>query len=70
MLYTKNLILPVSSICFERCDIWLAYVPLHYFDIVEMHCPDLIIQQFGLSYHIPGRSCTILAAKVNAKGVD
>ena len=53
MPYTKNLILPVSPICFERCDIWLAHVPLHYFDIVEMHCPDLIMQQFGLSYNVP-----------------
>jgi hypothetical protein len=70
MSYTKNLILSVSPICFERCDIWLAHVPLHYFDIVEMYCSYLIMQQFGLYYHIPGRSCIILVAKVNARGVD
>ena len=48
MSYTKNLILSASPICHEGSDLWLAHVPLHCFNIVEMHCLDQVMQQFGL----------------------
>jgi hypothetical protein len=53
MSYTENLILSASLICREGFDIWLAQVPLHCFDIVEMHNLDRVMRQFGLSQHIP-----------------
>jgi hypothetical protein len=53
MSYTENLILSASLICREGFDIWLAQVPLHCFDIVEMHSLDQVMLQFGLSQHIP-----------------
>jgi hypothetical protein len=43
MSYTKELILSASPIYREGSDIWLAQVPLHSFDIVEMHCPNQVI---------------------------
>jgi hypothetical protein len=52
MSYIKNLILSASHICHEGSDLWLAQVSLHCFSIVEMHCLDQVMQQFGLSWHI------------------
>jgi len=35
-------------------DVWRnqMLVPMHYFDIVEVHCPDRVMHQFGLHQHI------------------
>ena len=52
MSYTKSLILSTLPIYYEGYDIWLVQVPLNCFDIVEMHCPDRVMRQFGLSQHI------------------
>lgn len=45
MSYTESLILSTLPIYYEGYDIWLVQVPLHCFDIIEMHYPNRI-------YHI------------------
>ena len=53
MPYTEALIIASSPACRESSDLWLAWIPLHCFHIVKMHFPDRVMQQFGLSQHIP-----------------
>jgi hypothetical protein len=53
MSYIENLILSNSPIYNEGPDLWLVHVSLHYFDIIEMYCPDRVMRPFGLSQHIP-----------------
>ena len=52
MPYTEATIIASSLACRKASDLWLARIPLHYFDIVEMHFPDRVMQQFGLSQYI------------------
>ena len=59
MPYTDALIIASSQACREGSDLWLARIPLHYFDIVEMHFPDHVMWQFGISQHIPDYVDTI-----------
>ena len=40
-----------SSLCIKGSDLWLV-VPIHYFVIVEAHCSDWVMRQFGLHHHI------------------
>ncbi|GFZ21558.1 hypothetical protein Acr_29g0007200 [Actinidia rufa] len=53
MPYTEATIIASSPARREAFDLWLARIPLHCFDIVEMHFPDRVMRQFGLSQHIP-----------------
>ncbi|GFZ09163.1 hypothetical protein Acr_20g0009710 [Actinidia rufa] len=52
-LYTDDIIIASVPACYKASDLWLAQIPLHCFDIVEIHYPDRVMQQFGISQHIP-----------------
>ena len=39
MPYSVNLILLTLPICRDEYELWLVQVPLHCFNIIDMHCP-------------------------------
>ena len=43
VLYTDDIIIASAPACYEAFDLWLAQIPLHCFDIVEMHYPNRVI---------------------------
>lgn len=51
--YTNSLIEDAPMIVLIGQHIWRAHVPLIFFEIVEIHCPDRVMRQFGLGQHIP-----------------
>ncbi|PSS29905.1 Serine/threonine-protein phosphatase 7 long form like [Actinidia chinensis var. chinensis] len=48
MSYTEAIIIASSPACREASNLWLAQIPLHCFDIVEMHFPDPIMRRDAL----------------------
>ena len=52
MIYTEAIIIVSSPACHEAFDLSLAGIPLHCFDIIEMHFSNRVIRQFGLVQHI------------------
>jgi len=50
-LYLMSIYGRAFSLCIKGSDLWLV-VPIHYFVIVEMHCSDWVMRQFGLHHHI------------------
>jgi hypothetical protein len=36
----------------DESDLWITVVLMHYFAIVEVHCLDQVMCQFGLHQHI------------------
>ncbi|GFZ09841.1 hypothetical protein Acr_21g0004400 [Actinidia rufa] len=53
MPYTEATIIAYSPACREASYLWLAQIPFHYFDIIELYFLDRVMRQFGLSQHIP-----------------
>ncbi|XP_062212493.1 uncharacterized protein LOC133913377 [Phragmites australis] len=51
--YTPNLIAGLPAICTFGYAVWRSRTPLICFQIVEMHVPDRVLLQFGMSQHIP-----------------
>ncbi|RLN19338.1 hypothetical protein C2845_PM02G06120 [Panicum miliaceum] len=51
--YTPNLIAGLPATCTFGSAVWRSRTPLICFQIVEMHVPDRVLQQFGMVQHIP-----------------
>jgi mobile domain-containing protein len=51
--YTDEVLAGLPSYCTVGRDIWLCSVPLICWHIVEPHCPERVLRQFGLFQAIP-----------------
>ncbi|XP_055961806.1 serine/threonine-protein phosphatase 7 long form homolog [Mercurialis annua] len=51
--YTDDLLRSIPSQYLAGSEVWRARVPLIYYNIVEWHQPDRVLQQFGLIQPIP-----------------
>ena len=51
--YTEDVIQQLSAYCLQGRDIWRALVPLICIHIIEWHCPNRVLRQFGYVQPIP-----------------
>ncbi|KAJ0030831.1 hypothetical protein Pint_14549 [Pistacia integerrima] len=51
--YTSELLVSPTDVCVRDQHVWRTIAPLICFDIVEWHCPDRVLRQFGLKQGIP-----------------
>ncbi|XP_031266286.1 serine/threonine-protein phosphatase 7 long form homolog isoform X2 [Pistacia vera] len=51
--YTSELLVSPIDVCVTDQHVWRTIAPLICFDIVEWHCPDRVLRQFGLKQGIP-----------------
>jgi len=56
----RRLIERASLLCTERSDLWLLTVPIHCFVMVQVHCLDRVMHQFGLHQHSPNDVDTLI----------
>jgi len=51
--YVDDLIGRASPLSIKGSDLCLSVVSMHCFTIVEVHCPNWVMCEFGLHQHIP-----------------
>ena len=50
--YSEERLVIASVVCTSEMNIWTSVVPVICFDMVELHCPDRVMQQFSYKQNI------------------
>ncbi|XP_038694953.1 serine/threonine-protein phosphatase 7 long form homolog [Tripterygium wilfordii] len=53
MPYTTARLMDAPVVCIGGSRVWRAVVPLICFEMIELHCPDRVMRQFGITQHVP-----------------